>query len=64
LQTVENAKAAAQALGVEIELRKIDKPMDIAKSGVLFTPALAVDGKVKVSGRVPTPDEIKVWLQA
>ncbi|MBN1458166.1 MAG: thioredoxin family protein, partial [Armatimonadetes bacterium] len=37
---------------------------DIAKFGVMFTPALAVDGSVKVSGRVPTVDEIKEWLVA
>ena len=63
-QTAENARAAAQALGLEIELVKVDRPADIAKFGVMFTPAIAVDGKVKVSGRVPTPDEIKAWLQA
>ena len=63
-QTAENAKAAANALGVEIELVKVDRPAEIAKFGVMFTPALAVEGKVKVSGRVPSPDEIKVWLKA
>jgi len=63
-QTAENAKAAANALGVEIELVKVDRPAEIAKFGVMFTPALAVEGKVKVSGRVPSPDEIKAWLKA
>ena len=63
-QTAENAKAAAEALGVPIELVKVDKPADIAKYGVMFTPALAVEGEVKVSGRVPSPDEIKAWLKA
>ena len=63
-QTAENAKAAAEALGVSIELVKVDKPADIGKYGVMFTPALAVDGEVKVSGRVPTPDGIRAWLQA
>jgi small redox-active disulfide protein 2 len=63
-QTAENAKAAAAAAGLQIELEKVDKPADLAKFGVMFTPALAVDGDVKVSGRVPTIDEIKVWLTA
>jgi small redox-active disulfide protein 2 len=63
-QTAENAKAAAEALGIEIELHKVDKPMEIAKFGVMFTPALAVDGEVKVAGRVPSPDEIRAWLEA
>ena len=61
-QTTENAKAAAEAAGLQIELEKVDKPADIAKFGVMFTPALAVDGDVKVAGRVPTIDEIKAWL--
>jgi hypothetical protein len=30
----------------------------------MFTPALAVNGEVKVSGRVPSPEEIKQWLKA
>ncbi len=63
-QTAENAKEAAKAAGVEIELVKVDKPADIAKFGVMFTPALAIDGNVKVSGRVPTIEEIKDWLVA
>jgi len=61
-QTAENAKAAAEAAGLEIELVKVDKPAEIAKFGVMFTPALAIGGDVKVSGRVPTVDEIKEWL--
>ncbi len=63
-QTADNAKAAAQALGAEVDLIKVDKPADIAEFGVMFTPALAVDGDVKVSGRVPDVDEIKEWLSA
>jgi small redox-active disulfide protein 2 len=61
-QTVENAKAAAEAAGVQIELVKVDKPAEIAKFGVMFTPAVAIDGDVKVSGRAATVDEIKEWL--
>lgn len=61
-QTAENAKAAAEAAGLQIELIKVDKPADIAKFGVMFTPALAIDGDVKVSGRVPEVEEIKAWL--
>ncbi len=61
-QTAANAKEAAQAVGVQIELEKVEKPADIAKFGVMFTPALAIDGEVKVAGRIPTVDEIKAWL--
>lgn len=62
LETAANAKAAADALALEIELVKVSQLADIAKFRVLATPALAVDGQVKVAGRVPTIDEIKTWL--
>jgi len=61
-QTAANAREAAQAAGVQIELEKIEKPADIARFGVMFTPALAIDGGVKVAGRIPTVDEIRAWL--
>ena len=61
-EAAENAKAAAQALGIEIDLEKVQQTADIAKFGVMFTPALVLDGDVKVSGRIPTVDEIKDWL--
>lgn len=63
-QTAENAKAAAEAAGVPIEIEKITQPAEIAKYKVMFTPALAINGAVKVSGRVPTVDEIKTILAA
>jgi len=59
----ENTEAAAKALGIEYALRKVTKINDIMKFGVMMTPALAVDGVVRVSGRVPDPEEIKTFLQ-
>ena len=59
----ENAEAAAKALGIEYALRKVTNINDIVKFGVMMTPALAVDGVVKVSGRVPDAEEIKTLLQ-
>ena len=57
-----NVETAAKAAGLEVQVEKVSDSMDIAKFGVMFTPALAVDGDVKVSGRVPDIDEIKAWL--
>jgi small redox-active disulfide protein 2 len=53
---------AAQALGLPYELEKITDLKQIMAFGVMTTPALAVDGKVKVSGKVPSVDEIKTML--
>lgn len=59
----ENAEAAGKAAGIEFELEKITQITDIMAMGVMMTPALAIDGVVKVVGKVPSPDEIKVFLQ-
>ena len=58
----ENAEAAAKALGIEYALEKVTKLDDIMKFNVMFTPALVVDGVVKVSGKVPSADDIKKML--
>ncbi len=54
---------AAQALGVPYELEKVTDLRQIMAFGVMTTPALVVDGKVKVSGKVPSVEEIKAMLQ-
>lgn len=58
----ENAEQAAKALGLEYELEHITDLTVMAKLGIMMTPALIVDGEVKVSGKVPSADEIKAML--
>ena len=58
----ENAEEAAKALGLDYELEKVTSINDIMEFGVMLTPALAVDGEVKVVGKVPSVDEIKGLL--
>ncbi|MDD5328095.1 MAG: thioredoxin family protein [Phycisphaerae bacterium] len=58
----ENAEIAAKEMGIEYEIEKITKIGDIMKFGVMITPALAVDGKVKIAGKVASPDDIKAML--
>jgi small redox-active disulfide protein 2 len=58
----ENAEAAAKAIGIEYELVKVTQINDIMAMGVMMTPALAVDGVVKVVGKVATAEEIKAFL--
>lgn len=50
---------AARELGIEYEMVKVDKLPDIMDFGVMTTPALAVDGEVKVAGKVPAVSELK-----
>jgi small redox-active disulfide protein 2 len=48
--------------GIEATITKVDDIMEIMKYGVMTTPALVVDGKVEIKGRVPSADEIKQVL--
>jgi protein-disulfide isomerase len=58
-----HTEEAAQALGLDYTLEKVTSALEITKLGVMVTPALVVDGEVKVAGRVPTAEAIKKMLQ-
>jgi len=53
---------AAKSLGIEHQIEKVEDIKQIISFGVMMTPALVVNGEVKVSGRVPTVDEIKKMI--
>ncbi len=55
----ESTEAAAIAMGLEHRIEKITQLQQIMCYGVMVTPALVVDGVVKVAGRVPSVDELK-----
>lgn len=57
----EAEKAVAQS-GVAATLLKVEDIEKIMAYGVLQTPALVVDGKIKSSGRVPVAGEIAGWM--
>ena len=57
-----SVQAAADRLGLQYELEKISDIMEITNHGVMATPALVIDGKVTVSGRVPSEAEITTML--
>ena len=54
-----NAEAAAKELGIDVSFEKVTSINEIMKFGVMVTPALAIDGQVKVAGKVATVDELK-----
>ncbi|MBN2713719.1 MAG: TM0996/MTH895 family glutaredoxin-like protein [Planctomycetes bacterium] len=58
------AKEAADALGLDYELVKVTDINEIMNFGVMITPALAVDGDVKVAGKVPDLDAVKELLKS
>lgn len=59
----ENADAAAKELNLAYELVKVTDLNEIMKFGVMMTPALAVDGKVLLTGKVPDPAALKALLE-
>ncbi|MBN1507932.1 MAG: TM0996/MTH895 family glutaredoxin-like protein [Sedimentisphaerales bacterium] len=62
MKLAENAEAAVKNVSVPCEIVKVTDINEIMKFGVMMTPALAIDGQVKVVGKVPSPDEIQKWL--
>lgn len=57
-----NAEEAARQAGIEATVEKISDMGTITGFGVMMTPALAVDGEVKVVGKVPSVEELKRLL--
>ena len=55
----ETAETVARQLGLEYEIEKVTDIHEIMMFGVMMTPALVVDGEVKVVGKVPAEDEMK-----
>jgi small redox-active disulfide protein 2 len=66
LRTLEIVKQAVKESQFNCEVKKIDaySKTTVAKYGLVFTPAVAIDGKVFVAGRIPSVDEVKRALRA
>jgi small redox-active disulfide protein 2 len=59
----QNAVEAVKLSGKEIEVTKVEDIKTIMGYGVLSTPALVIDGIVKVAGKVPKAEDIKEWIK-
>jgi small redox-active disulfide protein 2 len=57
-----HAEEAVAELGIDATVEKVTDIMEITDFGVMMTPALVVDGEVKVVGKVPSTEEIKELL--
>jgi small redox-active disulfide protein 2 len=62
VELAKRTEAAAKALGGDFEVEKVSELSKIMAYGVFSTPALVVDGEVKVVGQVPSVDEIKKMI--
>jgi small redox-active disulfide protein 2 len=60
----EAAEHAAKDLGISYEIEKITDIEKIMSFGVMMTPAMVVDGEVKVVGKIPSSEELKKHLSS
>ncbi len=61
-QLTANAEAAVKELGLGVAVEKVEDLREIARLGVMSTPAIAVDGKVRSTGKVLSAAEVKALL--
>lgn len=61
--TEKNVRKAVDELKIQAEIVKVEDLQEIINRGVMMTPAVLIDGKALVVGRIPSPDEIKRALQ-
>ena len=59
----QRARRAAEELGLAADFEKVNDFVQIAESGILRTPGLAIDGRIVSQGRVNSVEEIKTVLQ-
>jgi small redox-active disulfide protein 2 len=63
-QLTTNAEKAVAALGVEATVEKVEDLREIMKFGVMTTPALVIDGKVRAAGKLLTPNAVMELLRS
>jgi len=63
IKLAELAEQVAIQLGIDYELEKITDISDIISYGVMLTPALVVNGEVKIAGSVPSIDQIIDYIK-
>jgi small redox-active disulfide protein 2 len=63
-QLTANAEKAVATLGVDATVEKVEDLREIMKLGVMTTPALVIDGKVRAAGKLLTPDALIELLRS
>lgn len=56
-------KEAIAEAGIDAQVDKINDFAEMAKMGVLSTPAVVIDGKIKCVGKVPSKNEVIKWIK-
>ncbi len=61
-KTKETVEKVLTQTGVEAEVIKVEDIEKILNYGVMVTPAVVIDGEVKVTGKVPDEKDIRKWI--
>lgn len=61
-KTEKIVREAVAETGIDANVEKVTDMMEIAGYRVFSTPAVVVDGEVKLSGKVPNKNDVKSWL--
>ncbi len=61
--TEEIVRQAVQEAGIEAQVIKVKDIREIAKYGVMVTPAVVVDGELKSAGKIPDMEEVISWIK-
>ena len=61
-QAEKTVREAVAEAGVEADIKKVSDFQEIAKHGIFSTPAVVIDGQVKVVGKAPSKKEVLGWL--
>lgn len=61
-ETERVVRHVVESLGVAADIEKVSDFQAIAAAGVLRTPAVAIDGTMRVTGRIPKAEEVTEWL--
>ena len=51
-----------EQLGISADVQKVSDYQAMAAAGVMATPAVSIDGVIKMTGRIPKAEEVKAWL--
>jgi len=61
-KTEEVVKQAVEAAGIQAMVTKVSDVQRMVAAGIMSTPAVAVDGVIKLAGRIPRQEEVRAWL--
>ncbi|WP_338668874.1 thioredoxin family protein [Pseudodesulfovibrio methanolicus] len=62
-QTEKTVRDAVAEAGIAADIEKVKDFQEIAKYGIFSTPAVVIDGEVKVVGKAPSKKEVLSWLK-